>query len=237
MVAEPRGPVMGLWLPLSPAVLLVAVLVYALAEGSSLSEFLRICGVGLMAGGAAWLLGALVGFLFGLPRITGLGDSTSRQLTTQTPEGTSTAAVQTTASPEGFLAPALMRTNTNLEEISDWLTKILVGLGLVQLGAFTTRLDDSGAALAEGLGNGTGAKPFALGLLIYGLIDGFLFGYLWTRTVASLKLKRAEEELNRRLLRENMMSVMTNSVLQSPPPPAPPVEMPPPPPPAAGQQG
>jgi hypothetical protein len=238
--AEPEGRsqlVMGLWLPASPLVMPLAVVVYAVAEGPSVSAVLRLVGVGVMASSAAWLLGGLVGFLFGLPRtVERVATTTFGSVTPDfaTPSAAPEAAVtpsQTSATrAERRVAPALMRTNTNLEEISDWLTKILVGLGLVQLGAFVTRLDHSGAALASGLGNGTGAKPFALGLLIYGLIDGFLFGYLWTRTVASLRLKGAEEALQRTLVRDEMIASLTNSVLAAPPPPAPPTTLPPPPP-------
>jgi hypothetical protein len=242
--SEPGGRsrlVMGLWLPASPLVLLLAVVAYALAEGSSVTGFLRLLGVGLMASSAAWLLGALVGFLFGLPRTVG-GLATTVGSPTPEVAGapgaadvTDASAQQTTMRVERAITPALMRTNTNLEEISDWLTKILVGLGLVQLGAFVSRLDRSGAALAAGLGGGPAAKPFALGLLIYGLIDGFLFGYLWTRTVASLRLKSAEEALQRTLIRDEMIASVRNTLLASPPPPAPPTTLPPAPPSEPGQ--
>ena len=91
---------------------------------------------------------------------------------------------------------ARLATNTNLDQISDWLTKILVGLGLVQLGKVTHGMSKIGDALAPGLGNGAGAKPFAVALLVYSVVDGFLIGYIWTRVDLSRRFRRAAEDLD-----------------------------------------
>src|SRR5438552_685547 len=69
------------------------------------------------AAGAMWALacfavGVVTGFLFGIPRVL---------------QGTDSGAEATAHT------PYQQRVNTNLEQISDWLTKIIVGLGLVQL--------------------------------------------------------------------------------------------------------
>src|SRR5215207_3296326 len=91
----------------SPLAALVAVALYALTERIFSSAFLEIFAVGSIAFGAAFGVGALVGFLFGIPR-----------------------RFQREGSD-----PALggLVVNTNLEQISDWLTKIIVGVGLVEI--------------------------------------------------------------------------------------------------------
>ena len=71
--------------------------------------------------------------------------------------------------------------NTNLEEISDWLTKILVGVGLTQLSAIPRALREIGQAAAPTLGNFPNSEMFALGILVYFAVCGFFISFLWTR--------------------------------------------------------
>ncbi len=65
--------------------------------------------------------------------------------------------------------------------MSDWLTKIIVGVGLVQVG----RALPARARLAKTLNDPLGGKPyggaFGLGLTIFYALLGFLFLYLWTQ--------------------------------------------------------
>src|SRR6202043_965823 len=65
-------------------------------------------GTALVIAGSAYFTGGIVGFLFGIPR-----------------------TVQGSAPSE---KASQYKTNTNLEQVSDWLTKIIVGIGLVQIG-------------------------------------------------------------------------------------------------------
>lgn len=108
----------------------------------------------LVAGGA-FVAGGLLGFLFGIPRsLAGARD----------------------AADAGDYSP-----NTNLEQISDWLTKILVGVGLVQF----TILAQHAGELVEFLGPAFGGKElgetFAGATLVVFSISGFLSFYLVTR--------------------------------------------------------
>lgn len=84
------------------------------------------------------------------------------------------------------------RVNTNLEQISDWLTKILVGLGLTQLNEIPKRLQEASWQVAEALGSQQ-QRPFALGLIIYFSVVGFLSGYLMTRLHINNWLLQAEK--------------------------------------------
>jgi hypothetical protein len=136
------------------------------------------------------LAGALLGFLFGLPRVS----ITGRQHKSDA------------ASASG------LETNSNLDEVSDWLTKILVGLGLVQLGRISSAVSSLGTDLAPGLGGVAGAKGFAVGLLIYAAIDGFLIGYIWTRVDLSRIFQGAHESLGRPVIKEGIRAY--DAVLQ-----------------------
>ena len=72
------------------------------------------------------------------------------------------------------------RSNTNLEQISDWLTKVLVGVGLTQLQKIPIKLQ----LLAEYIANDYGQSKspvFALSMIMYFSALGFLTGYLLTR--------------------------------------------------------
>jgi tetratricopeptide (TPR) repeat protein len=68
--------------------------------------------------------------------------------------------------------------NTNLEEISDWLTKILVGAGLVQLASLGKALETVGAKFQGNLGN---SELVVLAIVVNFSVWGFFSGYLLTR--------------------------------------------------------
>ncbi|HXF32228.1 MAG TPA: hypothetical protein VN522_11975 [Solirubrobacterales bacterium] len=157
---------LDLGLTLSPAFPIVATLVYA-AGGSfeEGSDFWSVLAAGIIISGAALIVGTLLGFLFAIPRM------------------------REKAGAEAAVVP-----NTNLNEISDWLTKILVGLGLVQLGKVTGGVKSMAEAAAPALGGTNEAMTFATGLLVFSAVDGFLFGYLWTRFVLSPRFKESIEE-------------------------------------------
>lgn len=162
---------LGVCMRLSPIAPLLAVVGYAASVDGGGSEFLSVLAVGVAAVLAALLAGAALGFLFGLPK---------------------------TMDPRSSLDASKVRlaTNTNLDQISDWLTKILVGLGLVQLGKITEGLSNIGESLAPGLGGGDGAQAFAVALLVYSVLDGFLIGYIWTRIDLSKRFREAAEDLD-----------------------------------------
>jgi CheY-like chemotaxis protein len=142
------------WLPYLVAVPLPGAALLAIVV-YAWSDWDVLAVAALVAGGA-FVAGGLLGFLFGIPR------SLAR------PEGEDEAA--------GTYSP-----NTNLEQISDWLTKILVGVGLVQ---FTT-LAGHARELVEFLGPALGGDPlgetFAAAILVVFGVSGFLTFYLVTR--------------------------------------------------------
>jgi hypothetical protein len=141
---------------------LLVIIAYAIVAPG---DFLVIAGVGVMLAASSALIGVLLGFLFGVPRRR-----------TAEREG---------ASPEAG-DQSEFELNNALDQISDWLTKILVGVGLTQIsdlpGAFESAAEYFAAGLSDpsnGLGVQT-AETFAMTTLIAFGVGGFLFGYLWT---------------------------------------------------------
>jgi hypothetical protein len=135
-----------------------------------------IFGSFVTIGGAFVLAGGIAGFLFAIPRS---GSSRNKQ-----PNDTS---------PSGY------EDNTNLEEISDWLTKIIVGLTLVQFNTILKYLDMSARSIALAF-SATGKYdpafyPWAYGMIIFFMACGFAISYLWTRINFALILTVSKKRM------------------------------------------
>ena len=139
---------------------LLSIVLFALQAANS-AEFFSFVSVGLMVAGACLLLGGILGFLFGIPRT----------LQHEGPPADASAAENSVD----------YRMNTNLEQISDWLTKMLVGVGLTQLTSIHIYLQKITVYVAAGLGGRPGSSVLALAVILYFTVVGFLIGYLWTR--------------------------------------------------------
>ena len=153
--------------------------------------------VAALVSGASTFFGGFLGFLFAIPRSFQPQDDSS----------TSPAVNFDTTSVARIKARYIA--NTNLEQISDWLTKIIIGVSLVQLGTIIESIDELSRYLGEPLG-GTGPRSpgeeFALGLILYYFTCGFLYGYLWTRIylprlllaadLAAIEERNVEIEIN-----------------------------------------
>lgn len=118
-------------------------------------------GIGGLIFITAILSGCFIGFLFGIPR---------------------------SAPSAGNGGQAPYSDNTNLEQVSDWVTKIIVGLGIMQIDSF----DESLSKIARYIGKSyTGflsmdvAEPLCMTLVLSGFIIGFLFAYINSRTFIS----------------------------------------------------
>ncbi len=142
-------------------------------QAASLSQAVPIAVTILVVAGAALVAGGFLGFLFGIPK-----------------KLQETSAGNTQQDKKNNYA---YQENTNLEQISDWLTKILVGVGLTQLAQIPTALQNYANYTAAGFGNFASSKIFAIALLLYFLICGFLIVYLWTRLYLGGLFEQAEE--------------------------------------------
>jgi len=136
----------------------------------------KSAGTGILFAGATFAIGVLFGFLFGFPPAGNAAPAAATTLGATTP-GQIAVARSGTAAPHS----TSVFQNTNLHEISDWLTKVIVGAGLVDL----TRLPPQVSKLAYFMAQSTDPRQpspgTALAILGYFSSCGVLFGYVWTR--------------------------------------------------------
>lgn len=147
----------------------------------------------LLAGGCL-LGGGLLGFLFGVPRSARVPDKAPAKPDDSKPPATDPVAAEIDRSE--------YRPNTNLEEVSDWLTKILVGVGLTQLINAPAKAVAFGVYFGPALGGGVVGERFAICVLMYFSIAGFLVAYLWTRLYLGGALAGADAEALARVERK-----------------------------------
>lgn len=188
---EQRG---GRWTRLAFRLILgaggLAILIYAAQETPL--HFLKLISQSLLIALGALLTGTLLGFLFGIPR------TLSQPLTPAAPAPAEGAVSDTTEEQEDRTAARTeYQGNTNLEQISDWLTKIIVGLTLVQFDRIKTFIKNLVAYLAAGLGSAPAYGPYVLTLLVLFTICGFFIGYLLTRLYLGLALLKSDLESRR----------------------------------------
>jgi hypothetical protein len=125
---------------------LVASIAFAAQFGTS--KFVSVFATALMLAAGSAMGGVLLGFLFALPRAR-----RSEAYAREQPSPSQPAATELTSERE-----ATTRPNTNLEDISDWLTKILVGVGLIELASIGEALGRLSSAVAPAL-RGSWRRP------------------------------------------------------------------------------
>jgi len=125
------------------------------------SNGLMAFSAAVMVAAASALAGGLLGFLFGIPRA----------LSSDTGSGSSEASSRLVA-------------NTNLEQVSDWLTKIIVGATLVQLGSLTRRFAELATSVSSIFGSpSTQNKVMAGAIILYSALFGFFGAYIAARSI------------------------------------------------------
>ena len=131
---------------------------------------------------ASTISGGLLGFIFGIPRFLRQGDTSARTST----DGQGSLQSKSDNAYRSFAG------NTNLEEISDWLTKIIVGIGLVQANKFVDAGRTLTQSFVESVEGAKGSGAIFVSILLIGLVGGFLFFYIQTRTRITLLLTDAD---------------------------------------------
>ncbi len=174
----------GWVLTLGGAAILGLVLVFVL----SIPDGRRFAASALVAVAAA-MAGALLGFLFGLPR-------SRRDPVATVPAAAAVPPVMPDGDPT---KPPVSPTdaheyipNTNLDDISDWLTKILVGVGLTQLGTIPDQFQRLVNFTRSAIGTGEEAASITAAILVAYAIIGFMACYLWARTRAATAFRLAD---------------------------------------------
>ncbi|MDJ0660775.1 MAG: hypothetical protein QNJ42_14990 [Crocosphaera sp.] len=156
---------------------LAMILIYPLGIVGNLGNFsfsvyFKYASVSVLLAGTSLLIGGCIGFLFGIPRTLQNQDNTNQSKDKQLP----------------------YRVNTNLEQISDWLTKILVGVGLTQLSSLSSNLEKLLDFFNTKLGNDQNKNVgiYAIIVILYFLVFGFLLGYISTRLFLTTEFVRAD---------------------------------------------
>ena len=151
---------------------------FALVLATAISCHSLVLGLWALA---LFAIGSSIGFLFGIPRVLQRdGDSATWR------ERRNRVEAYESVGPE-----YQQRVNTNLEQISDWLTKMLVGVGLVELKACPGHV----SYLAKYVTNDSPTEnPWAAGVVVTFSALGFFFGYLATRLYLAGAFARADRQ-------------------------------------------
>lgn len=183
----------GWWNPLLWAMLigLAATLLLACRQ----QQPSRVIAETLFVALSASAVGALLGFLFGIPRTLSASESRPAQ---------GSLFQQPTNAP-----------NTNLEQVSDWITKIIIALGLAQLGKIPG-LYEGLAQYTAGAVSGNAVTPSLAALMLaYFLVLGFLSTYLWTRLFLSGQFNRVDSQAQQS---PEFLEGLIQALLYQPPP-------------------
>ncbi|RRB04109.1 hypothetical protein [Larkinella rosea] len=132
-------------------------------------------GLALLWAIAYFALGGLGGLIFGMPQSVSAPDETLPK-----DEASAVKAVR----------KKILKENANLFQISDWLTKIIVGAGLVQLKeipGFTLRVAwrMGQGMIVERNTNPESATTISAAIIIFFTLFGFISGYLLARLIIS----------------------------------------------------
>lgn len=159
--------------------IVVAILAYSTASKGAYWETAALLA---LYAAAASVAGGFLGFLFGIPRSVVVASSEKDS------KDAKVAGVVM-----GSLGQRPTSPNTNLEQISDWLTKIIVGATLVELGSIPPALGGLFTSLGAPIGTAS-ATVFTGALMIFAAVCGFVGGWLCARLWLPGLIARADKE-------------------------------------------
>jgi hypothetical protein len=155
------------WFAITFGLLLLLSIVLFASAATADGKVLLVSAVGFGVATASAAVAWLLGLLFGVPRsaVPARHGSTDQHTSDDDPDAT------------GYSI------NTNLEQISDWLTKTIIGVGLTQLYYIPGYLWRVAGRLDEASLNGAaGGRLFILAIAGAAGSGGFWLGYLYART-------------------------------------------------------
>jgi CheY-like chemotaxis protein len=153
---------------------------------------------------ASLLAGWAVGFLFGIPRVLQQDFAPPPSNPTN---GANKADGAKADSDAGDKVAYRQQVNTNLEQISDWLTKIIVGVGLIELRNLPGALTRLSGFMSQGATNAAQVQVLAVSIIIGFSILGFLGGYLTTRIYLAGAFERADTSRGKVSVGDTRLSV------------------------------
>jgi hypothetical protein len=124
-----------------------------------------VFGILFLLGLAAAGGGGVIGFVFGVPRVRA----------------------------DAHPVTAFLH-NSNLEQISDWLTKIIIGATLVQIKEIADGLGRVSLFIGNEIG-ARGSNTVAAAVIVFSFFAGFMWAYLWM----SVRLKGEFEDVANQL--------------------------------------
>lgn len=160
------------------AIGLAAIAAFAVTLGAD--RGLSFIAWAMLSALASALLGGVLGLLFGLP--------TARK---PAPGGS------------GVVPVGSYEESTSLEQIADWLTKIIVGLTLTQFSTWSAAFDRISRTLTHDLlcpasASTCGIAPGASLVSAYAL-GGFVISYMWTRRFFMIEMVARDDSVRRML--------------------------------------
>jgi hypothetical protein len=163
----------------------LAVPLFALQLGGGDKVFAALA-TGAVVALAAAFVGALLGFLFGLPRSLRATEPPTVLPNGEINQPNALAAAREAEARER----ARYAASSNLGDIADWLTKILVGVTLVEADRLIAQAERLVRFSSPGFGGAASSPAFAAGLMAAYLLGGFFLAYIWTVT----RFRRAVEQ-------------------------------------------
>lgn len=171
---------------------IVAVILYA---ASTPGRHLTYIGTGVLTAFAAGLTGGFFGFLLGIPRAVSSGDARKAMpMSGEDARAPGVAGAAPRDSPMTEAGAARFVQSTNLAEVSDWLTKLLLGAGLVSL----TKLGKPASHLFHVIAGGlartvNGAALVMAGAIVLTYVSiGFMATYIGTSIWYTRLLEKEE---------------------------------------------
>lgn len=145
-----------------PAAIVVSGIIACIVSASLAGVGGDFTGLLLLISMATLLVGGILGFLFAIPKLNRAYDPR-----------------------EDYSRSTKYQPNTNLEDVSDWLTKIIIGIGLTQLTQIPGHLQNIADNILNRVDcsrmNCDFAQPALIATILYFLIAGFITGYFYTR--------------------------------------------------------
>ncbi len=164
-----------------------------------------ILGMGILVATASLMVGGVIGFLFGVPK--------SADAQQKPPQGQAQEGLQpgdTAGHPSG----SGLRRNTNIEEISDWLTKIIVGLGIYELKKVPDFVRRLAKFLSPGFADVPGAGALAVILVVSFGCAGFLLGFILTVLFLTRAMQKAASDPEANLKEDVRIAQLVGAVAQ-----------------------
>jgi len=154
--------------------LVILGIVLVFLSGNIADNYWQFTGLLFSIGFASCLCGGLFGILFGIPKVN-----------------------KNYHPSDDYGAKVKYETNTNLEDISDWLTKIIVGATLTQVSKISSMFIWIADYVIKS-GNfkpdyGFG-KPIVISIIIYFLISGFIISYFYIRLYLADLLNMSDQK-------------------------------------------